>query len=163
MTSEQIHVFEKAGLGVAPFKFVGMHVMRGPITLPGGSQVGYPGQPMGTCDFCGQGIANCYNIVSSDGKRFIVGSECVAKTGDKGLKAQVDKIKTQARHEREDKIISENLAWVDSNREALAKIQYGYGNRTLLSSIEWYYRNAGRSGKMKIVRHARKMLEASNG
>lgn len=78
-TATSVHPFEEAGLGLAPFKFMGMYESRGPITLADGSQVGAPGQPMGTCKYCGQGIAICCSIESSDGKRFIVGSDCVAK------------------------------------------------------------------------------------
>lgn len=74
------HPFEAAGLGLAPFRCIGAETRVGPIRLPGGIEVGAPGQPMGTCDFCGTGIAECYVIRSSDGKQFIVGCDCVAKT-----------------------------------------------------------------------------------
>lgn len=80
------HPFEVAGLGVAPFRCVGVEHRVGPIKsfdpkFPGVTiEVGSPGQPMGTCDYCGTGIADCYVIVSADNKRFIVGSDCVART-----------------------------------------------------------------------------------
>jgi len=160
--NEKIHIFEKAGLGVAPFRFVGMHVERGPIRkIVNGFEltIGSDGQPMGVCEYCGQGIANCCDIESSDGKHFVVGTDCVMKTGDKGLRVEVDKIKTAARHEREKKIIADNLVWVDANRTALQGIQYGRHN--LLESIEWYYRNAGNSGKLRIIKDAKKLLSAT--
>ena len=72
------HKFELAGLGKAPFVCVGLfqkvHDCGDGIT-----------KPAGTCDFCSNGILNCYLIKSADGKTFIVGSECVNKTGDSGL------------------------------------------------------------------------------
>ena len=80
------HPFEKAGLGIAPFRCVGVERKIGPIKstdpkFPGVTfEVGAPGQPMGTCDYCGTGIADCYRIKSSDGKTFVVGSDCVART-----------------------------------------------------------------------------------
>ncbi len=89
-TATMIHVFEKANLGKAPFEFIEIISRRGPIKLDNGQQVGAPGQPMGTCDYCGTGIADCYLIESADGKRFEVGCECVMKTGDRGLKRVID-------------------------------------------------------------------------
>ena len=53
-----IHVFEKAGLGVAPFRFVGVEERRGPIQISATLFVGAPGQPMGSCQLCGTGIAD---------------------------------------------------------------------------------------------------------
>src|SRR5689334_12559868 len=75
------HPFEKAGLGVAPFQCIGHQRRVGPIPGPGGTEIGAPGQPMGTCDYCGTGIADCYVIRSSNGETFIVGSDCVARVG----------------------------------------------------------------------------------
>lgn len=85
--AEQVgmHVFEKARLGVAPFRFIGCEEKRGPIRLANGTEIGYAGQPMGTCDYCGQGIAICCSILSADGRKFVVGSDCVARTGDAGI------------------------------------------------------------------------------
>lgn len=79
------HVFTRSGNGQAPFRCVGYSHRVGPLVLADGSQVGYEGQPMGTCDHCGTGIAECFEILSADGKRFIVGSSCVFKTNDAGL------------------------------------------------------------------------------
>lgn len=77
MSSETIHTFEQAGLGKAPFRFVGMFEKRGPIPCPDGTMIGAPGQPMGTCDFCGNGIAQCCQIESADGKIFVVDRKSV--------------------------------------------------------------------------------------
>lgn len=79
----KIHPWEDAGLGLAPFKCLGVEHRVGPIRYAEGGvmvEIGSPGQPMGTCDFCGQGIADCYMIVSKDGKKFVVGSDCVRRT-----------------------------------------------------------------------------------
>jgi len=80
-----IHPFEESGLGVGPFRCVGVETRVGPITLADGTQVGSPGQPMGSCAHCGTGIKDCYLIRSADGKRFVVGSSCVLKTNRKSL------------------------------------------------------------------------------
>lgn len=64
------HPFEKRGLGLAPFTLAGMAEQR----------LEHTGQPAGTCDYCGTGIAYCFLIRSADGKKFVVGSDCVIKT-----------------------------------------------------------------------------------
>jgi len=73
------HVFERAGLGVAPFRFVGVteSIFKAAPDAPR--------QPGTCCDFCGTGIMVVCIIQDANGKRFKVGSDCVAKTGDKGL------------------------------------------------------------------------------
>ena len=123
----KIHVFETAGLGISPFKFVGYYIDRGrSYTSPEGitTTVGAPGQPTGTCDYCGASIANCFRIQLADGKVFVVGSECVLKTGDAGLKAEVDKVKAEIQREKQDNAIAANWLWVEENREVLASRQY---------------------------------------
>lgn len=83
-TALREHPFQAAGLGLAPFRCIGHEHKVGPLRYPGPDgttlEIGAPGQPMGTCDYCGTGIADCYVIKSRDGKRFIVGSDCVART-----------------------------------------------------------------------------------
>ncbi len=159
---EKVHVFESAGLGKAPFTWVGYHEERGgKVTEINGVTVtvGAPGQPLGTCAFCGTGIAICCEIVSADGKSFVVGSDCVLKTGDKGLKVQVDEMKATMNRKKQDATIAANLQWVEQNREKLAALPYG--KYSLLESIEWFYKNAGRFGKLRIVKAA-KIAVANN-
>lgn len=120
----KIHPWEDAGLGIAPFKCLGVEHRIGPIKstdpkYPGITiEVGSPGQPMGTCDFCGQGIADCYLIVSKDGKKFVVGSDCVRRTyqeAETELPASVRKaIADNAREKRE--------ARAQAKREKLAAL-----------------------------------------
>lgn len=83
-TATSVHPFEEAGLGLAPFKFIGVFEDRGPHRFVDKAtgvemEIGAPGQPMGSCAYCGQGIALCCTILSADGKRFTVGCDCVAK------------------------------------------------------------------------------------
>src|SRR5690606_10356456 len=79
----KMHPFEKAGLGKAPFKYVGVEIKSGPLrfTNPDGTetQVGAPGQPMGCCKYCYQGIKECHIVRSADGKVFEVGCDCIQK------------------------------------------------------------------------------------
>ncbi len=97
-----MHVFERAGLGKAPFRCVGAHEEY--ITHPDGTT-----QASGSCQFCGMGIRNVFMIRGADGKMFKVGSDCVARTGDEGLiksykthpaVRQLNRDKAQARDDR---------------------------------------------------------------
>lgn len=79
MENTKVHVFEKSGLGKAPFVYAGFFQGKAHADEFTGSQ------GCTACAYCSTGITNCFKIESSDGKQFIVGSECVKKTGDKGL------------------------------------------------------------------------------
>ncbi len=69
----KLHPWEKAGLGLPPFRFVGMR------TVTYQACHGAPIQPGGSCDYCGQAIYDQYQIRSADGKVFKVGCDCVSK------------------------------------------------------------------------------------
>jgi hypothetical protein len=74
-----LHVFERAGLGKAPFRCIGVEYK---------TYQAHPGAPVqvgGSCDYCGTGISIHCQIKGADGRVFKVGSDCVAKTGDAGL------------------------------------------------------------------------------
>lgn len=164
---DKMHVFERAGLGKAPFTLVGFSEDRGPkiISQKGGvtMTVGSPGQPMGICDFCGTGIANCFHIQSADGKAFIVGSDCVNKTHDAGLRKVVNRkvaeMRTEARHRREAEKIAklQDCLGQDDVRKALEQMPCPNGrNQSALGWVEWMMRNAGNAGKIKVARFVAK-------
>lgn len=74
------HVFEKSGLGAAPFRCTAYdYSKRG-----------------ATCDHCGTPILHLFDITSADGKVSIVGSTCVGKTGDAGLIDEAKQLRKQA-------------------------------------------------------------------
>lgn len=166
------HRFEEAGLGRAPFVCVGVTHRVGPIDLGGGCTVGAPGQPMGTCDYCGTGIAYCYAIRSSDGRQFVVGSECVRHTGDRGLIAQVDEGKRRVAREKawsKSRVIyDEGLALLadPAVRAALASKPHPQPwardkGMTLLDSCEWTWENAGANGRAAAITTMRKAAIAA--
>ena len=94
--TNQIHKFTIAGLGEAPFSYIEM--------------VEVPGQ---TCDYCSTAIRYCFHIRSADGHRHIVGSDCIAKVGDKGLmniaKNEINDRKRAVRNARNEEIREANL------------------------------------------------------
>ncbi len=67
------HPFERAGLGIAPFQFVGMSESF--IRHPDGTT-----QAGSSCQYCSTGIRYLFHIKSADGRTFYVGSDCVEKT-----------------------------------------------------------------------------------
>lgn len=107
MQTQVIHPFEAAGLGKAPFRYVGMvsqeisYGMR-VVNIKGanGATVACETKPGGTCDYCGTYIVNMFEIESADGKRFKVGCECVRKTGDSSLVKVVDAEVTRRKREQ---------------------------------------------------------------
>jgi len=62
-----IHPFQAKGLGSPPFLFDELTTGKC------------------RCDFCNTPIKNIYNIVSKDGNKFVVGSECIKKVADQDL------------------------------------------------------------------------------
>lgn len=69
-----MHPFTRAGFGPAPFRCIGVRENR--FEIPG-----FGWKPGGNCRYCGTGILYEYVIKSAEGREFIVGSDCVRKTG----------------------------------------------------------------------------------
>lgn len=162
------HPFEKAGLGVGPFKVVRCERRVGPLrrTCPKSGleiEIGAPGQPMGACEYCGTGIAQCWEIASSDGKRFIVGSECVKKTCDGGLIQAVKRRETKDRKAREVARIQavRDMLNDPSARMILESVETTSGGRTqsLAQRAEWFMVHAGHAGKLRVAREVEKALK----
>lgn len=171
-----MHPFEKSGCGVAPFRCIGSERRIGPITLmgangePTGLTVGAPGQPMGTCDHCGTGIADCYTIRDGKGHQFIVGSSCVrqayssedGKTElDRQLAASFRRQLTKMNHARDD--VKANKAWAlfESNRahfDALPHPHIARQNDSFSDYVLWMWAHSGRAGKIKVARMIEKNL-----
>ena len=155
------HVFERAGLGKAPFKYLG-YEHKTYQACPGA-----PIQVGGSCDYCCTGITNMFYFQSADGKRFKVGSECAKRSGDKGaihaVKTQINADKKAKRKASE----AESIDWLLSN---LAAVQQVFGlhphpldyrakkGETLWQWAHWMLANSGNAGKMLVVKKARKMI-----
>lgn len=168
-----VHPFERVGLGRAPFRFIGMEdqdIAYGQRVIAGrDTGMLVTTQPGGTCAYCGQYILNMYNIKSADGRRFHVGSECVNKTGDKGLATAVNKAKREhdrkARNARLDVKWTEARAWLaqPAVRFALALMPHPQAWRaekgeTHLDMVRWYCAHAGKTTEVAIINAARKLF-----
>lgn len=165
---KQIHPFQRAGLGLAPFKFAGFRESVYQACS------GAPVQPGSSCDYCGTGIRYVCDIVSADGKRFKVGCDCVQKINDERNEARsldnsdiaklARKVKeAKKEHERVKRIAkgTEDVAAVDAlidaNREKLASMPHprGWEGKSFLDHCEWLRRNAGMSGTAKLLKEIR--------
>lgn len=117
MVNSNIHPFEAAGLGTAPFTYHGCETRVGPLRyIERGVEVevGSPGQPMGTCALCSAGIKYCHMIKGSCGSTFIVGSDCVEKL--RGVEDVLPQIQEQVRLAKK----RERAAKAKATREANA-------------------------------------------
>ena len=86
--SDKVHKFEAAGLGLAPFAFIGVETAADRAAIQSeraGSGMIYTTNNSTSCDYCGQGIQNAFRVRSADGKTFKVGCECIRKSDDGGL------------------------------------------------------------------------------
>jgi hypothetical protein len=148
----KIHRFERAGLGKAPYKFLGLTKSLFQAA---------PGAPVkagSSCDFCGTAIVDCCNFQSADGKHFHVGTDCVRKVGDAGLVRKVAQAETAARKERTAKRIAAafDRLYDPELREVLASkphpvlIMANKGH-TLLDMVNWNADNAGMSGLLRAA------------
>lgn len=173
-----MHPFEKAGLGIAPFAYVGSDYRVGPMPVlnaaghPTGMTVGAPGQPCGSCDYCGTGIAECCIIRDADGKRFIVGNVCVQKTLgstdtiSKRAKRDNDRarrVRTKAGEAARIVALDEALA-TDADLRALISAQphpRGFDGMTMLDWARWMWANSSHTGKLKVVRKIDKLRKVS--
>ncbi len=153
--SEMTHKFEKAGLGLAPFKYAGFELK---LYKPA---PGVPARAGSSCDYCGNAIARCFWVVSADGRRFKVGSDCIAKVGDAGLNKAIAPEIRQARREAE-------AAKIEAGRAEVCAAWYPgldlgaspAGRGSFAEYFAWMMVNAGNSGKLRAIREARKRLQA---
>ena len=134
-----------------------------------GSQIGAPGQPMGTCDHCGMGIKYVYSIRSGDGNVFKVGSQCVKKIYSEHnvkkdpiiVKINNDRRQAErhAQHEREKERIQEGEALVRQYEITLSTIPHTWReDETALDEFNWFMMNAGNKGKLKAIKIAKKRI-----
>lgn len=114
------HVFSH--LGAAPYKFVGHEefVERRVMVDVGVEQI----IPRGTsCDHCSTYIVDAFWLLSSDGKRFKVGCDCIAKASMTNTHKEAKRILGRVRRDRtrQNKARARRLAAFAQMRVALAE------------------------------------------
>ncbi len=169
MTTEAntVHPFERAGLGKAPFRFVGMaqqDFCYGEVILNRAEYertgIALTTKPGGTCAYCGTAIKALCQILSADGKRFHVGCDCVNKVADSKLVAAV-KVATRkadkAKRAIKANAVEAELLATLADETARARLQShphprGHHDGTLLSFAEFMARSAGAAGKARALK-----------
>jgi hypothetical protein len=167
-----IHCFEQAGLGKAPYRYLGIETKVGPIRIaqPDGTvlEIGSPGQPMSHCDFCQTPISNECWLRSADGKRFKVGTDCIERAGDRGLRLAMAPDLLKRSHAKDDaRIAAANGLMSESVRAKLSSEPHPYPHmaakgHTALSFVEYNFSNAGRAGKIKAARMIERTIDATD-
>lgn len=169
ITDTALHPFEKAGLGKAPYRYMGFEVKEcSGQPDDKGLSVGYAGQPAGCCDYCGNGIKYCCKIRSADGREFVVGTDCVLKLErhDNALYSAATKIKKQLARDaaaaRRAKKVAQERERIAAARDILHNSEHVRGvlngqphpsieGRTALDYCLWLDRNAGQSGLVRMA------------
>lgn len=124
--SENIHPFEAAGLGKAPFTYVGMWEMPSP-TLAESNPEAYknslasmPSCACGSCNFCGTPIVYNHLIKSADGKLHAIGCDCVHKAGDAELTQKMERqLSVEKDRENRERRASRDMQYVLANLETI--------------------------------------------
>lgn len=98
------HPFEMSGCGVGPFKLVGVWHRPSPFLAeanPSAYENAMRAAPpnAGYCHHCGRDISYNFILRDSRGKQFIVGSDCVMKSGDETLGNEVEIARLRAERE----------------------------------------------------------------
>lgn len=98
MVAARVHQFTESGLGDAPFRLV-------KYEDAGTVKCGV------NCQHCGMAIRHHFIIADANGRKSVVGSSCINKVGDDGLRRSVRVAKVHARDE------SRRLVELDRQRE----------------------------------------------
>lgn len=166
------HIFQTAGLGLAPYKFLA--VTENLFTVPG-----CPGstKPGSSCDFCGTAIRWEFHLESADAKRFKVGSDCICKADDKGLAIHVASHKTkmrrlaaeakkQALYKVKTDLMNEILALLEAHKATFDALPHPYGYKDWVTGVPktWHnyaffmVRACGTPALLKLKAEALKIL-----
>lgn len=163
------HAFEVAGLGVAPFRYVGTF-RKVFVAHPGA-----PALPGSTCDYCGNCIMNECWVADVNGKRFKVGCDCIAKVGDRGLlkayksSPEVRKANREAKARLDADKASKAMKLFEEHKSALAELAHPYGlvdrvtgrKLTMADYYEYLFNHAGPSRRAGLLKAIPRVLSLS--
>lgn len=148
--TDTIHKFQRVGLGDAPFRVVGF------TEIVYQACPGAPVQAGGSCAYCGTGIRYAAKILSADGKRFVVGMDCVNKTGDAGLVSAVKRTPEYKKHKADlraakDARVKAEIATL------LEKLRDNYSLAPRLEYVVNVLRMCGAAGRVRYLKQLREL------
>lgn len=169
MGINQIHPFERAGLGHAPFRSAGYAQA---IFKP---HPDAPARAGTSCDYCGTAIMDVFFVRSADGRKFKVGSDCIRKVfrdfdatipadfREEFLRVEREKreVKRVAAHERlmaRVARVSEILdahPWLFTSKPH-PNAYYASQGKTLRDYYEFMLKNGGATGRTDVCRAVEK-------
>lgn len=159
------HAFELAGLGLAPFRFVG--ASENVITYPDGTS-----KAGGTCDYCGTGIRTECHVRSRDGNQFKVGCDCIRKVGDEGLMKAYKSSpayrakQAELREARRKAVFAQVTGLLASGADKLRAMPHprGFTDRqtgqplTAYDQAKWLYEHSGSAGMASLLKWLNRIL-----
>ena len=169
---DAVHPWERAGLGKAPFRWMGISEERGPkryLNRDGTETIiGSEGQPMGSCAYCAQGIAEVHHIRSADGRNFTVGCDCVRRCNpaDAPVLTKAERASKKARNA---KARARSASNAEASSARLTELLADEGVRgklaarpsaqawkaaeggTELDDVEWLATRCGHTGRAKLI------------
>lgn len=167
----RVHPWEERGLGKAPFRWLGVTRRVGPIRIANAdgteTLIGAEGQPMGCCSYCGNGIAECHEIKSADGKKFIVGCDCVRRVEhpgspvySKAVRAAKDLANEKVRARSAVKAATSAARVVDLlatleprlRAEPSAYAWKAEKGETRYDDFEWLANQCGHAGRVRLIK-----------
>lgn len=155
------HVFEH--LGKPPYKYSGYAELV--FTIPG-SGICKAG---GACDHCGTVIRNAFYFTSADGKTFKVGSQCVTKSGDRGLRKFVSEETKRIKRERDlaelpllRQQLNDLIAETEPKTSAMAhpNAYFAQQGKTLYEYFAFCAKGASNSAAKRLIRALTKIKES---
>lgn len=157
---KKTHVFEH--LGKPPYKYDGFDELVWVNPITGACKAG------GSCDHCGTAIRNAFFFTSSDGKRFKVGSSCVTKSGDKGLRKFVSEETRKAKAAKEKAALpalrDELAKLIEEKRPQLEKLghpnyYFASQGKTLHDYFVFCFRGVSFNKAKKLLRELKNIKE----
>lgn len=166
MTNDlKVHRFEAAGLGPAPYRYLGCEKVAYQACQ------GAPIQPGGCCEYCGTGIIWRFYLRAADGREFYVGGDCILRAGDAGLQraiaVDVRKHEREVKDAREQKVIAAFDAHLDAHPEFWEargagrphpSSYYAGRGKTFADYLQFCWASSGQAGRAKLARRYLKEL-----
>jgi len=155
-----LHIWQRAGLGIAPFRFIGFS-QKTYVACHGA-----PVQPGACCAYCGQGIINCCEVKDSTGRRFVVGIDCIERVGEAGIlkmvktSAEYRAHQAELRNKKAEAVTQAISALLIEQADTLRSIPHPNGfrdraTRELLTAhdyLAWMFQNSGASGRKRALK-----------